>query len=436
MTRRLIAAIGAGLSVRILLIAGAWTRRGVDAFLVPDSSSYLGLAERLTAGLGFVDRTGKAELFRTPGYPLLLAAGSTHPVVVALVSQLLMTAGIVVLTFLLARRMLDDDRIAVVCAFVVALEPTMLTWSLKVMPETLLTLALVAFAYAALRAFDTRETRWIVAAAFALSLAAYVKPIAWPLVILLCALSLLRWRMAAIFILTCALLLVPWHVRNARRAGYPGFSTLIARAAYISAGGSILAQREHRPYAEIHEELVDRAGVRHSEGDPSQYGRQGLTLLASDPLGYTKTHVKGMLRTLFDPGATEYLRLFRLYGDGPPPSFAAQGIGGVARQYPLAFWLSVGLAVVLAPLVLLPVVGLWRGRSVGYLLLAVVVAYLITAGGGVPGYSRFRAPAVPLLVVMSAVVVDELRRRTFTPGLTTESQRAQRRTEKIKGNDF
>jgi hypothetical protein len=37
------------------------------------------------------------------------------------------------------------------------------------------------------------------------------------------------------------------------------------------------------------------------------------------------------------------------------------------------------------------------------MLLAIVPGYLVFAGGGVPGYSRFRAPAVPFLIVMSAV---------------------------------
>jgi 4-amino-4-deoxy-L-arabinose transferase-like glycosyltransferase len=398
-------AIGAALAVRILLIAGAWWCRGPAAFEVSDSWSYLNLAERLAAGKGFVDAAGNAELFRTPAYPWFLAIGCAvgHPLLFALASNLIMTAGIVALTFLIARQTLHDDRLARLCALVVALEPTLLTWSLKVMPETLLTLCLVAFVHAALRALDTRRTAWIVAAAIALCAAAYVKPIAYPLAILICLVSLPRIRLAAVFILACAVLLVPWHVRNERRAGYAGFSTLMARAAYLSAGGSVVARREHRPYEEVRQELLRRAARPGPDGDPARYGREGASLVASDPFGYALTHVQGMLRTLFDPGATEYLRLFGLYAEGGRATIAAGGVGAAARGYPLAFWSSAALALVLAPLVLLPFAGAFRARSVAFFLMALVAAYLVTAGGGVPGYSRFRAPAVPFLAILSAV---------------------------------
>jgi 4-amino-4-deoxy-L-arabinose transferase-like glycosyltransferase len=408
----LLVAIGTGLLARLLWIAAAWWRRGTGGFLVPDSQAYLLLAQKLAAGEGFVDHNGQVELFRTPAYPLLLAIGSAmeHPVRFALLVQLLLSAGIIASTFLLARRTLADERLAAVCALLVAVEPTSLAWSLKVMPETLLTLLLVAFAYAALRALDTRRASWTAAAALAICAAAYVKPIAYPLVALLCVVSLARVRLAPAFIVTCVLLLAPWHLRNELRADYAGFSTLFARAAYLSAGGSVVAQREHRPYEEVRLELIDRADVRGEAGDPREYGRAGVSLIASDPFGYAKTHVKGMLRTLFDPGAAEFLRFLDVYREGGRARMAGGGIAATARAYPLAFWSSVVLAVILAPLVILPAIALYRAPNVVLLLFALIAAYLVTAGGGIPGYSRFRVPAVPLLIVMSAAAFDANRK--------------------------
>lgn len=397
-------AIAAGLLVRVLVLTGAWLRRGRPAFLVPDSGSYLLLADSFLSGDGFRGYHGAPELFRTPAYPLLLAIGQAmeRPVLFALAVQLAMTAAIIALTFLLGRHMLRDERLAAACAFLVALEPTLLAWSLKVMPETFLTLALVAFAYAAVRALELAQPRWIATAAFAICLAAYVKPIAWPLVVLLCLASLLRVRTAAIFIPLCVLLLAPWHLRNARH-GYAGFSTLFARAAYLSAGGSIVAERQQRPYEQVRRELLQKANVRGPAGDPAAaYGREGVSLIASNPLGYAKTHVKGMLRTMFDPGAAEYLRFFDLYRQGGRAKLESGGVSATMRAYPLAFWSSIALALVLAPLVVLPPIAAFRARSAAFLLLFTIAAYLIAAGGGVPGYARFRVPAVPFLVVMSA----------------------------------
>jgi 4-amino-4-deoxy-L-arabinose transferase-like glycosyltransferase len=318
------------------------------------------------------------------------------------VLQALMTVGIIVLTYSIALRLLHDERLAGVCALLVALEPTLLTWSMRVMPDTALTLCLVAFAYAALHVLELPHWSWIVTAAVMLCIAAYMKPIAYPLVFIICIASLVRPRAALLFVLVCATLLVPWIARN-HRAGYTGFSTLMARAVYLSAGGSILAQREHRPYEDVREELIHRADVRGPTENPKRYAREGFSLVASDPIGYAKTHVKGMLRTLFDPGATEYLRMFDLYREGGRVMMASRGIGNTARAYPIPFWSSIALGIMLAPLVILPFIGASRSPTAAFFLLAIVAGYLVFAGGGVPGYSRFRAPAVPFLIVMSAV---------------------------------
>jgi hypothetical protein len=100
-----------------------------------------------------------------------------------------------------------------------------------------------------------------------------------------------------------------------------------------------------------------------------------------------------MLRTLFDPGAAEYLRIFGLYD---------QGARSDPRRYPLVLAASILLGIVLLPLVLLPFVATVRRPPPPFWLLAIVAAYFVVAGGGVPGNYRFRAPIVPLLVVMSA----------------------------------
>ena len=143
--------------------------------------------------------------------------------------------------------------------------------------------------------------------------------------------------------------------------------------------------------------------MRGPTAQPRRYAREGAALVASDPVGYAKTHLKGMLRTLFDPGATEYLRMFDLYREGGRAMMATRGIGTTARAYPIPFWSSIALAMILAPLVILPFIGAYRSPTAVFLLLAIVAGYLVFAGGGVPGYSRFRAPAVPFLVLMSAV---------------------------------
>ncbi|HKR66392.1 MAG TPA: glycosyltransferase family 39 protein [Thermoanaerobaculia bacterium] len=387
--------------MRALLASIALARHGLAIFVVPDSSRYLGLASNLAAGRGFTDFFGHPEVFRTPGYPLVLSLGTSRPIAFAILINMLCAAAIVIVTYAVARRFVDDERIALACAFVVAIEPTMLAWSLKVMPETLLTLCLVVFVACAFHALEARDVRWTIAAAIAVCIAAYVKPIAYPLVfvILLASLFLRAPRMSIAFALTAALLLAPWHVRNYARTGYAGFTSLLDRALYLSAGGAVVARQEHRSYEEVHEELLLREGLRTDAESRERNARirhEGVSQIASHPLSFALTQAKGSLRTLLDPGATEYLRFLGVYSSGA----RASGL----RAYPMVLWSSVVLGLLLLPLLVLPLVAL-RHPTRERMLLALIVAYLVAAGGGIPGYARFRVPAVPMLVLLSAAAV-------------------------------
>jgi hypothetical protein len=400
-------AIAAAIVLRAALIVLIAALGAPHAFVVSDSDSYLLLARRLAATGRFIDGFATPELFRTPVYPLLLVPGMLlrHPIVFALGMNVLFAAAVVVVTYRIAQRVLRDDRAAALCALLVAVEPTMLTYSLKVMPETLFTLCLLLFAYAAL--LDRP-----VAAGIALCAAAYVKPIAWPLVFVILAGALLaRRRRALPLVATCLLLLAPWHLRNYLETGYAGFSTLIERSLFLSAGGSVVARQEHRPYEEVRRQLIARDDLKGpAAADPARAARmrrEGISNVASDPLGWAKTHVAGMLRTLFDPGAVEYLRMFGLYSQGGRAVIGSGGVFAVARAYPLPFLLSALLGVLLLPLVILPFVAstrIPRHARFAFGLFALLAAYLVTAGGGMPGYHRMRVPAVPFLVLMSAFV--------------------------------
>lgn len=245
-------------------------------------------------------------------------------------------------------------------------------------------------------------------AAIALCAAAYAKPIAYPLVAVMFVYVLFRmgWRRAGAFLVVCAALLAPWHVRNARVSNYRGFSTLGAHAVYVAAGGSVVARQEKTAYADARRQRwAHSTAMARREG----YGwmwREGVALVASDPLGYARTHAAGMARTLFDPGAVEYLRLFGLYPEsgGALLRMVDRGIinGAIelARTFPSVVWSSLAMGLALLPLVILSLFAVRRA-----LLCACIVAWLAVASGGPPGSSRFRAPMAPFLIVMSAVAL-------------------------------
>jgi hypothetical protein len=372
-------------------------------FRVDDSATYTTGAQSLASRGAFLDGQGKPEIFRTPGYPLalapLIALHASDALIVAM--NIVFAVLVVIVTWRIARQLFGDDRVAGICAVIVAVEPTMMLWSLKVMPETLFTSCLLLFAYAAIREKP-------IAAGIALCAAIYVKPIAWPLALIVPLAGVwFRPKRALILLATCAALLAPWHIRNYVTAGYPGFSSLIDRSIYITAGGSVAARQQAVPFLEMRRQLIARDNARAS--DPARYAemrREGISRVASDPFGWVKTHVFGMARTLFEPGAAEYGRLFGLYtANGGLVSMADRRFTGFARAHPILIAVSIVWALVLLPLVLLPIAGAMHvpaSSRLAFGLFALITAWLVVAGGGVPGYHRFRVPAVPFLVLMSA----------------------------------
>ena len=386
------------MALRIAVAAAAWHVRGVDAFLTPDSREYLQLASSLSSGHGFTNALGQPEIFRAPLYPVLLLVAP--PIVRTIALQLLLTVAIVELTFRLARRLLDDERLAAICALIVAVEPTMLLWSVKVMPETLFALCVLAFAYAVIAG----RAGW---AAAALCAAVYAKPAAYPLVVLAALLLLVRApRRALVFAAVSIALLAPWHVRNAMRAGYAGFSTLFDRTMYVSVGGALEARAEHRSFAAVRLDRLAQAPP------PSSMRSRGWRQLMASPAAYARIHAEGMARTLFDPGAIEYLRMFGAYPEtgGALAHAVDRGMAGgtvdFARRNPLAFWASIVLAVVLLPLIVLPLVAALRRPGAAFFVLAAISVYFVVISGGPPGNSRFRATIVPFLAVMSAKLLQ------------------------------
>jgi hypothetical protein len=385
-------------------------------FRVDDSASYTAGAQSIAARGAFLDARGKPEIFRTPGYPLVLAPfmalHASDSVIVAL--NIVFAVLIVIVTCKIARQVFGDDRVAGICALMVAVEPTMLIWSLKVMPETLFTLCLLLFAYAAIREKP-------IAAGVALCAAIYVKPIAWPLVLIVPLVAVwFQPKRALVLFVTCVALLAPWHIRNYVTSGYPGFSSLIDRSIYITAGGSVAARQEGVAFAEMRRQLIARDDAR--AANPQRYAqmrREGFSRIASDPIGWAKTHVFGMFRTLFGPGVSEYARTFGLYTtNGGLSAMVDGGFAAFARAHPILVAVSIVWAIVLLPLVLLPVVAAMHVLSESRLafgLFALITVYLVVAGGGVPGYHRFRVPAVPFLVLMSAFAYTA--RRCSSPSL-------------------
>ena len=104
------APVALAVGLRGAVAGAAWAARGPSAFLANDSTSYLAPAASLATSGAFLDAGGQPEIFRVPGYPLLLAAGhlGRAPLAFALLAQLALSALLVWRVWALARRLTGD----------------------------------------------------------------------------------------------------------------------------------------------------------------------------------------------------------------------------------------------------------------------------------------------------------------------------------------
>jgi hypothetical protein len=112
----------------------------------PDTASYVVPAQHLLAGRGFLDEEGFPGTFRTPGYPLVIAAflGSGLGLKGLIVFQHLLSALMAPAVFLFARRTTNDNAIAAVAAVIFILYLPCLESANLVMAETLYSAMLLA----------------------------------------------------------------------------------------------------------------------------------------------------------------------------------------------------------------------------------------------------------------------------------------------------
>jgi 4-amino-4-deoxy-L-arabinose transferase-like glycosyltransferase len=153
------------------------------------------------------------QTYRTPGYPLLLAAadyGGARPLVLIAVQALLTGFG-VILVALTARR-LWSERAGLLAGTLAAVDPYPKHYVPRVLSEALAGFLVAVTAYAFVRAWQERAAAWWALTGLATAALALTRPLFVLVVPLAVLAALLRrsWRGALTCAAACAVLLAPW----------------------------------------------------------------------------------------------------------------------------------------------------------------------------------------------------------------------------------
>ena len=209
-----------------------------------DTESYVAAAKAILHGsyttpLGRADVTGlkipssavgspERQTYRTPGYPLLLAAtggGGFGGPTDAIIAVQALLAGLTTFVLVFVFRRLWSQRLALFAGAVSALDPFPKHYVTRILSEVLAGFLVAVTAYAFVRAWQERSARWWAATGAAAAALTLTRPLFALAIPLLALAAVRRLRLLAALLAACALLLAPWLGWTAAATGRPALSS-------------------------------------------------------------------------------------------------------------------------------------------------------------------------------------------------------------------
>ena len=424
------------LAVRVAFIP--WHGFAADRVLTPDSSVYLELGRNLAeegsfgrspeSPAGAVENPSTFEIFRTPGYPAVIAALSriTPYVLPATVCLgVLLDVALVALVYLTARSLVEPGWALAAAAFV-AVDLGHVVYANMVMSDALFAF-LVGLAACALMYPAASRPLVIPLAAVALTFACAVRPVGTLMFAPAAAMLALR-RVAPRRIVAFAMLAlafpVLWTVRNGLGAGFWSVSNALDYNLCLVTAARVEAASTGTTFRDASRALVG-AAVRSSPGDDparrsAAFVRTGLGVLRSHPGATLREAGLSLGEFAF---AGERRNLLQLIGL-PTAESAAPSIGESVRGGPTR--LAAAWAAPRSELLLVAVPAAWNfalwiaatagsvalargGRWPELTLLGGLVAYVAAASIAVAN-GRMRMPVTGVLAVLAVYGIRQFTR--------------------------
>ncbi|MDR3751152.1 MAG: glycosyltransferase family 39 protein [Terracidiphilus sp.] len=425
------APVVAAAAIRLGLLSAALARGGLVALIQPDTASYLRPGRNLLLHGQFFSG-GVPELERTPGYALFLALLSGAGPLAAILVQILLSAASALLVWRIARAVFSDQRTALLAAWLFAFEPLSVIYSVLLLSETLF-LALFLLSLERMTEFlRSQRLHTLAVAGLWLAAATFVRPVTYylPFALAVGLLAVLArvpglrpslyWKAPAVLLLSTMPWLAAWQVRNYVETGFAGFSSIQAQDLYYFSAGEVTARLEHRTLDQVDNDLgYGNEGAflaRHPEAATwNQKLRidfmrsEAVRVLRANPGLFARTHAKGMMRTVLNPGAAVLVSLLGAPLDKETfvlehQEGQLQAAFGVARQFPRRTAVLAAFELVLLALYAFALRAVLRRSVPGadLCLLLGLAFYFAAVSGGAVGAARFRLPIMPEVCILAA----------------------------------
>jgi hypothetical protein len=427
---------------RLLVAFIIWRVHGSAGFFRGDTPGYVGLAQSLLHGSflspGTYSIQGTPEIFRPPGYPLLLlpAILFQHVVIIGLFENFLLAAMSAWLVWRIVTDFCPSSKAAFWSVLLYCFEPMGLVYSETLMSETLFTTVVLLFVLTLTRFFREPTHAKLALSALTLGCATYIRPVPvylglWLVPVFFVLLGKLSWSQratrAALFVFMFMLTLVPWIIRNAVVADYKAFSSSQDWNLYFMSAAAVQAKLQHRNSAEVMAEWGATTSIEdYLRTHPEQrtwpesqiarfWGREAKRIISPHLMTYAVIHARGCIRVIFNPGVTEVLRSMGMYPDSTNPLVPKLDQGFIRavpwlfQQYPVTALLIPLMAGQLLFYYALALAGLRRmPLEVGFLFCALFL-YFVLVSGFPSAMARYRVPVMPLVCISAGVAVASCR---------------------------
>ncbi|HEX4210938.1 MAG TPA: glycosyltransferase family 39 protein [Candidatus Binataceae bacterium] len=443
--------VGLALLLRVLLPSAAYFyTRDSTIFYTADSASYIAPAGELVAHHRFFSDGSEAarvwnspirpapEIVRTPGYPILLAAGllSGHMTLVTIALQILFNCLTVYLVYRTTGLLFEGEKIALIAATLYAFDPLAILFCSLLSTETLFTALVMTGTYYLVRYLRRQSLTDLIISATALAIAIYVRPAGYFLPVMIAA-ALAAWalvmrkenkwqllRHLSLYLLVWVAIIAPWRLRNQIATGYSGFTSVFSEDLYCNLAASVMASQQDLSYSDMQNRMGCFDLALYLREHPEQrawteqqvlsYKRvQAIHILISNPISFARIYFAGVIRGIFDPTSTELIRFFDFYPKDGGLLDKALDRGVIAAVEallldPLLAWSTFVLLALHLAYLSSAGLGVIRAskRDPAVLMMLLIMTYYLVVPGGPAVWARFRHPAMPIICMFAAYALS------------------------------
>jgi 4-amino-4-deoxy-L-arabinose transferase-like glycosyltransferase len=384
----LIALLGVALALVFSLVIYPAIRQPLAANIDPDK---LGdLSSNLADGRGFVySGPGKlvTEFDRGPVYPAVVAEiillGGTRSFLPVQVFQSLLHGLTCFVVFLIASR-IHARKIALASEALCAIHPMLIWYTARIWIETTHTLLVTVSLFSLLLLADRSTPRRAVASGLLLGLASLTKSILLPFSFVAGAVLLLRRGRqaipaAAIMVIVCLLVVLPWTVRNYLESGYfiPVHTSLGLNRVQ---GDAIGMSWSRMPFSTLDIWQVGKARIDSI--------LEGTGATAVDPRGDRILTAASLRQSMEDPGFALKRTAVNLLTFCYMSESRAKSIFLACIQFPLFLCALVGSY------------RLWKRAPLSEMGIVLLVFFFVVHAL-VVGWARYSVPVVPVAIVLA-----------------------------------